>query len=360
MKIVIFCGGFGTRMWPASRKSFPKQFYPLVKGDSLFQLTVERFEKEFKPEDIFISTEARYISYVKKQAPRIPAKNIIAEPERRDNLAAIGLATAVLEKKFPGEVMLAAWSDHVIKRESEFLDAVKIAGDYAKQTGLIVSVDHEPAYPSTHLGWVKMGTTIDEIKKHRIVKIEKHLEKPDLAHAKLWFKSKNYLLNMGYLAWRTDVMLENYKKFQPEMYKGLMKIAKAWGSYLEKTELYREYHKFKKDSIDYGIFEKLPPSARVTIPVDVGWSDAGTWRLYYEAFVNGSPNLVEGAAHVEFIEAERNLVMGPKGKMIGVVGLSDIAVIDTPDGLLVCPLDKSGKVKDLFKKLEENYPEFVE
>lgn len=351
-------------MWPVSRKSYPKQFYPLIRRRSFFQLTVERFKKSFKPEDIFVSTESKYVHFVRRQAPEIPSQNIIAEPERRDNLAAIGLVTAILEKKFPGEVMLAAWSDHLIGKEKTFLKAVKIAGDYARETGLLVSVDQEPTYPSVHNGWLKLGETIDQIKGMRIVRVEKQLEKPDKRNAKIMFRSGGYLLNMGYLAWRTDIMLSYYKEYQPEMYKGLIKIADTWGKAIGKTELYREYHKFKKDSIDYGIFEKLPKDKRVTIPGSFEWEDAGTWQLFYDAFLNGNGknghNVIEGGADTEFVESERNLVIGPDNKVITVIGLSDIAVIDTTDGLLVCSLGMTGKVKELFAKLEKENSKYVD
>src|SRR4030042_3571004 len=157
MKVVIFCGGFGTRMWPISRKSLPKQFYPIIKGKSFFEITFSRFRKVFEPEDIYVSTEARYVKFIRKQAPSIPLKNIIAEPERKDNLAAIGLATAVIHKHSPNEVMLISSRAHLINQEDEFLRAFKTAGEYAGETGLIVSVDEEPKYPNVHLGYVKLG-----------------------------------------------------------------------------------------------------------------------------------------------------------------------------------------------------------
>src|SRR3972149_7523887 len=156
MKVVIFCGGFGTRMWPVSRKSYPKQFYPLISRRSFFQITYKRFRKAFKPSDIFISTEARYVHFVRRQAPEIPKENIIAEPERKDNLAAVGLVTAIINERFPGEVVMAAWSDHLITDEKKFLEAVKVAGDYAKETGMIVSINEKPKYPATQLEWVRI------------------------------------------------------------------------------------------------------------------------------------------------------------------------------------------------------------
>jgi len=361
MKVVIFCGGFGTRMWPISRKSLPKQFYPLVGGKSFFEITFSRFRKVFEPEDIYVSTEARYVKFIRKQAPSIPIRNIIAEPERKDNLAAIGLATAIIHKHSPNEVMLISWSDHLINQEDEFLKAFKTAGEYAGETGLIVSVDEEPKYPNVHLGYVKLGETVDEYKGLRIVRITKHIEKPDLETAKGFLRSGGYLQNTGYRAWRTDVMLGYFEKYAAEMYKGLMAITDHLTDKNYETFLYREYHQFQKDSIETGIFEKLPNNVRATIPVSVGWEDSGTWELLYRALrVNENENVLEGGAELQHIESSGNLIIGPKGKLIGVIGLSGVVVIDTPDGLLVCNMGTTDKVKELFKTLEKTKPELVE
>jgi mannose-1-phosphate guanylyltransferase len=361
MKVVIFCGGYGTRMWPASRKSFPKQFYPLIKGKSFFQLTISRFRKIFEPQDIFVSTESKYVTFVKKQASYLPSENIIAEPERRDNLAAIGLVTSIIHKRFPNEVMLISWSDHLIREEDEFLRAFKTAGEYAGESGKIVSVNEKPKYPSVHHGWVKLGKTITEYKGQKIVRIIKHFEKPDLKTAKKFFLDGNYLINTGYRAWRTDVMLGYFKKFAPEIYQGLMKIAGRLGEKDFSEFLAREYHKFPKDSIETGIFEKLPEDAQANIPVQVGWEDSGTWELLYRALrVNEDENVLEGGPILEHLDSSGNLIIGQKGKMIGIIGLKNMVIIDTKDGLLVCDMGKTDKVKELFKILEKSNPKYVE
>ncbi len=361
MRVVIFCGGFGTRMWPASRKSFPKQFYPLIKGKSFFELTYERFRKAFKPSEIFVSTEERYVKFIKDLAPDLPSENIISEPERKDNLAAVGLVCAILEKRFPGEVMIVSWSDHLIGREAEFLKAISAAADYAQVSGLIVSVDEKPKYPSVYNGWVKMGEEIEEYKGHRIVKITKHIEKPEEAMAKKMFIAGGYLLNTGYRAWRTDVMLSYYKQFVPEMYEGLMKITDGSAKSYNETILYREYHKFVKDSVEKVIFENLDGDKRVTIPVEVDWRDAGTWELFYKAMkTKESETVVEGEVYLETLESDRNLIIGPKGKTIALIGVSDLVIIDTHDALLISRMDKTSEVKEIFAKLEEKKPEVVE
>jgi len=361
MKVVIFCGGFGTRMWPASRKSYPKQFFPLMGGKSFFQTTYQRFRKIFKPEDIFVSTEGKYVSYVVKQSPDLPKANIIAEPERKDNLAAVGLVTAILEKRYPGEVMLVSWSDHFIGDEPLFLKAMMMAGKYAEETKLIVSVNERPRTPTTQNEWVKMGEVVGNIDSFKVVKILETVKRPELEVAKKMLDSNNYLINTGYRAWRTDIMLSYFKKYQPEMYSGLEKIMEADGSNSQDEVINREYHKFVKDSVEFGIFVKLPDDRSVTIPVRFGWEDAGTWELFYRAVrINQNQNVVEGEAYTQFIDSSSNLVIGPKGKAIGVIGLSNVVIIDTPDGLLVSDMLQSGKTKELFGILEKEKPEYVD
>jgi mannose-1-phosphate guanylyltransferase len=355
MKIVIFCGGYGTRFWPVSRKTTPKQFVPFLKGKSFFQVTYARFRKRFQPEEIFIATEENYTSLVRSQAPDIPINNIIPEPERKDLLGACGLATAVVNKYFPRETLLISWAKHLITNETVFLNAVVAASDYADKTGLIVSVDVKPNYPSVHNGWVKLGKKLDEINGFDILEIEKHIEKPDAAKALKLFEEKNWLINTGYRVWKTDTMLEHYKKLQPEMYRGLEKIVDSWGTKEQNKVLKREYHKFAKDSVEYGIFEKLPRNVRATIAVDMGWDDVGiSWELFYKSLkTKKKENVIAGNARTKIINAKNNLIVGPEGKMIAVIGLSDIVVVDTPDGLLVCNIKDTQKVKDLYEFLEK-------
>lgn len=361
MKIVIFCGGHGTRLWPVSRKSFPKPFIPLINGKSFFQITYQRYRKVYNPKDIFISTEDIYLPFVKKQEPEIPENNIILEPERKDILGACGLATAIVNKYFPGETVLISWAKHLIARESVFLRAIEAAGKYAEKAGLIVSVDSKPSYPSVHNGWVKLGKTLDTVDGFKIVEIERHIEKPNETIAERLFKEGGWLINTGYRVWKTDVMLNYYQKLQPAMYEGLEKIVQAWGTSRQKEVLTREYHQFKKESIEYGIFEKLPGNVRATIAADMGWEDIGiSWELFYRSLITPKQKtIIEGGAEAELFGAKNNLVFGPKGKMVVVIGLSNIAIVDTKDGLLVCDLSETERVKEVYKKLEQYHPEYT-
>lgn len=361
MKIVIFCGGRGTRLWPVSRVSKPKPFIPLVDGKSFFEITYNRYRKKYSANEIFVSTEDKFVRFVKKQAPEIPSNNIIAEPERKDLLAACGLATAIVNKYYPKETIHIAWAKNIMARESVFLDVLESAGKYAEKSGLIMSVDAKPPFASVHHGWVKLGKALGNINGYKVMQIEKHIEKPKEAKAQKIFKSGDWLINTGYRIWKADQMLAYYKKYQPAMHEGLEKIANTWGTKKQDGVLKGEYHKFKKESIEFGIFEKLPGNVRATIAADMGWEDIGiSWQLFYESLITPkNKTVIKGGVLAEFINSENNLVFGPQGKMIAVIGLNNIAVIDTKDGLVVCKMDQTQKIKVLWKKLEQYHKDYI-
>ena len=360
MKVIIFAGGYGTRMWPISRKSRPKQFCKIVRGRSFYERTIARFNDSFKYEDIFVSTEEPYVSYVKEQSPQIPKENIIIEPERRDLLGAVGLVSAVIEKRFPGEVMFFSWSDHFISDNQEFLKAVKAAGRYTKETGKPTSINEKPTFPSVHNGWLQIGREVAKQDGYPVYQILKHIEKPDLENAKKFLKSGDFLIHTGYGAWRSDLMLGYYQKYRPKEYAGLVKIMDAWGTDKQEKVIKDEYVKFEKTSVELALYEKLPQDLRVTIPVETGWEDAGTWQLFYDAVIEkGEKNVIEGKIETELFDSEGNLIIGEGEKLISVIGLKNLAIIDTKDVLLVCDINKTDQVKAMFKKIEEREPKYV-
>jgi mannose-1-phosphate guanylyltransferase len=361
MKVVIFAGGYGTRMWPASRKSHPKQFFPVVKGQSFFRVTVDRFKKKFDPKDIFVSTEEKYVHFIHEQAPEIPEENIIPETERRDLLGAVGLVSAVIEKRFPGEVMFFSWSDHFISDEEEFLKAVIAASEHTQKTGIPVSINERPTFPSIHNGWLEMGDVKGKSDNYDLYQIKRFIEKPDEKTAREFMDSGNYLIHTGYAAWRSDLMLGYFKEFRPNEYAGLTKITEAMGTDNYDQVLREEYSKFEKVSIEYGLYEKLPSDLRLTIAVASGWEDAGTWQLFYKAMLeSNSDSVYEGDIKVQNIDSSRNLVIGSGKKMIALIGVSDLVIVDTGNVLLVSSMNETNKVKDMFKKLEEEDQEFVD
>ncbi len=348
-------------MWPESTKSFPKQFRPIIRGKSFLRHTYERYAKVYKPEDILISTESRYKNYIENIIPELPIENIISEPERRDNLGAIGLVTAIIEKRYPGEVMFFSWSDHFIGNVDSFLSAINSACEYTKKNGTSVSLNEKPTFPSIHNGWIEYGEKVGEEGGFPVYKVIRQIEKPDEDTAKGFMAAGNYLIHTGYATWRSDLMISYFKQYAPAVYLGLEKIMSALGTKDEEATIKDQYSKFEKVSVDYGLYEKMPKDLRVTIATEMGWEDAGTWQLFYDAMKeDGKENVIEGEVKTKFIDSSGNLIIGEGEKMIAIVGLKNVAVIDTHGALLVSSLESTAKVKDLFKKLEEEDPEFVD
>ncbi|OIN89624.1 hypothetical protein COW80_04050 [Candidatus Beckwithbacteria bacterium CG22_combo_CG10-13_8_21_14_all_01_47_9] len=359
VKILIMCGGKGTRMWPISNLSHPKQFESLLGKTSMFRQTIDRVLKGFNPADIYIATSAKFGPFLKEQAAEIPETNFILEPAMRDNLGAVALSTAVIAKRHPEAVMIILWgADHLVQKEAEFLTAIKQAALLAGANKVIVHVDTPPTYPSIHNGWIKIG---QEIKVnglpagkagHKIYEFIQQVEKPDEATAKKFFSAKDYLIHVGYMATQPALLLQYYRQYAPGAYAVLEKIVPAIDTPEFPAVLEAEYPKFEKVSVDYGLFEKLPPKSQWELPVDMGWVDVGTWELLYHGLPKDKDgNVVFGK--VKLMETKNSLIICKDEGVIGVVGLSDMIVVDTEEGLLVCPLSQAPKVKQLYEALYE-------
>lgn len=346
LKVVVFCGGYGTRMWPMSRQNFPKQFQPLVGNKSFFQLAVERVKKGFSLKDIYFSIPKEQAHFVREQMPEIPKNHVIAEPERRDTLGAVAYATAYINHKFANHLMVAIWGgDHLVKNERRFIRLINLAAKVCFQEKILVKIDVRPEFPVTSLGWVKLGKPMGKIDGYTMYGFERFIEKPSLARAIKMFKSGGYVINTGYYVWRPKVVLELLKKHAPKCFEHIAKIMVALGTNKEASVLKREYRQIEKTSIDFGFFEKLPAGSFRVISAEMGWADVGTWDLLYEKLAVGQrQNIAKG--EVEFIDAKGNLVYLPSKKIAAVIGVKNLVVVDTADGLLVC---KRGRAKDVKK-----------
>ncbi|MBI3282452.1 mannose-1-phosphate guanylyltransferase [Candidatus Curtissbacteria bacterium] len=353
LKIALFCGGSGTRMWPMSRKNLPKQFQALVGDRSLFQQAVDRVKKGFPIKDIYVVTGRNQVGLVLEQEPELPLENIIIEPEMRDMLAAFGYAATVLDKKFKNPIVASLWTDHLVRNNDVFISALKHAYDYVSDTGKIVSIDVRPTYPNVHVGYIQIGKMIKKLNNMAIFEYVRQVEKPDLATAKKFIKGWEYLWHAGYKVWHTQKMLSFYQKFQPKAYNGLMKIHAAWGSDKQEQITRKVYPDFEKISVDYAIFEKIDPKEIVVLSADLGWSDVGAWNILKEELSdNQRDNVIKGEV-LDLGSTDSLLYEITSGKMAATIGLDDLIVVDTPDVLLVCKKDRVSDIKKIIEKLRE-------
>lgn len=348
MKItaVIMAGGRGERFWPKSRNSCPKQFLSLTSdGKTMIQKTVERISPLVDAEDIYIVTNASYKSFCREQLPGIPEENILAEPAPRNTAPCIALAAAVIGRKYDDAVMLVLPSDQLIRNHGLFISTLKKAVRAAENSGDLITIGITPSYPETGYGYICCGS-----EKGDVFQVEAFKEKPDIATAKEYLASENYLWNSGMFIWRLATINASLKGLMPEIYQGAQRMGAAFGSPDFDEVLEREFTAFPSESVDFGIMERSENIS--TIPGSFGWDDVGSW-LSVERIndADSSRNCISGDVITENVR--RTTICGGK-RLIAAVGIKDVIIVDTDDALLVCAKDSTQDVKQIIAKLREN------
>lgn len=338
---VILAGGSGTRFWPLSRKSNPKQFLKIIGGRSLLQETLRRVQSKFKPANIVFVTSAAYRRQVERQIAsfRIPKTNILLEPSGKNTAPAIGWAAAFIHAKNPNAVMAVLPSDHLITQKAAFLKTLDAAMALAKDHYL-VTMGIVPTRPETGYGYLET----EHVKKNGrlLYRVRRFTEKPNPPTAEKFLKTKRHFWNSGMFFWKTAVILNEFKIYLPAAWNILKKGGAP--AYIRGV-----WEKFSSISIDYAILEK---SAKVmTIPArNIGWSDLGSWESLCELLPGDKKrNILKGDTVA--VDCEDTLVWGDK-RVVAAVGLKNIVIVDTPDCLLVCQRGKSQKVKDIVLALK--------
>lgn len=342
MKIIIFAGGAGTRLWPVSRKNSPKQFEKLKDDKSTLLMAVERI-KNFSFDNIFISTNEKYVDLVKREVPELPVKNIFLEPARRDLAAAMGLTLLRLKSRGISGPVAVLWADHFMKNPDRFRRALMkgeqmVLSDSKK----IVFLGEKPRFANHNLGWIHLGEKI----KGDVYEFLGWKYRPGLSACHKMFSSGEWMWNPGYFVFDIDFMLSLYKRFMPRMYKSLSDMAG------DDKKVQSSYHKLESISFDNAILEKLEPGNAVVLKVDLSWSDPGTLYALKEAMVaHTDENFVKGNAFVfkckdcfVFNEEEKKIVTG--------AGLRGMIVVNTKDAVFVCHKDDVPKIKDMLKEME--------
>ena len=343
---VIMAGGRGERFWPKSRNSCPKQFLSLTSdGETMIQKTVRRLLPLVDMSDIYIVTNAAYGSLVAEQLPDIPKENILSEPTARNTAPCIAFAAAVINRKYDDAIMMVLPSDHLIGLEDIYINTLKKAAKVAAQNGNLVTIGITPEYPETGYGYINFGSE-DESGAY---KVERFVEKPDLATAEMYFTSGKYLWNSGMFVWKLSTILDNIKRLMPDIYEGAVKIGEAYGTDSFNEVLVREFTAFRSESVDFGIMEKAENI--YTIPGSFGWDDVGSW-LAVERInkTDSDKNYITG--DVISVASRHTTVCGGK-RLIAAVGLEDVIIVDTDDAVLVCSKNSTQDVKKVIAQLRE-------
>lgn len=345
--IVLMAGGSGTRLWPMSRETKPKQFHKFATGKSLLQETYERTAVLVKKENIYVSLGPTSLHEAQKQLPKILKSNFIVEPIAKNTAPSIALTVAHIFKRNPLAIITTVSSDHTIKNINHFQNAFKKAFNFVeKNHQYLVTVGIKPDSPHTGYGYIKLG---EKIATNDVYRALGFVEKPDLITAEKYLKSGKYLWNASYFTFRADQMISMFQKYAPEIYTGLKKILATIDTSNEKKMIKQAFEKFDKIPIDTAVAEKAEKIA--VIPVEMGWSDIGSWQSLYELLRAGKDDVVRRGHHIGI--DDKNCLFFAENKLLATVGLENIVVVDTPDVTLVCHKNKTQEVKKLIEKLKE-------
>ncbi|MDD2898807.1 MAG: mannose-1-phosphate guanylyltransferase [Desulfuromonadaceae bacterium] len=353
MYVVILAGGSGTRFWPLSRVARPKQLISITGDRSMLQRTVERV-LPLQPKRILIITNHLQADETGRQMRQYDsvAIDVIAEPVGRNTAPAIGLAAALIASQDPSGVMVVLPADHFIKNEQSLRDTLVFAGESASK-GFLVTLGIMPSRPETGYGYIEAGMDqLTEADSRGPFPVARFVEKPPLAEAVRYLDAGNFFWNSGMFIWRADTVLDEMKTFLPVLYGKLLPLLSAGGA-SDTAALHAQigalYEDIEGISIDYGIMEK---SSKVQmVPVEMGWSDVGSWSALPEVVepdINGTV-CINAAGHMN-VDSSDCLIYAD-GRMVATVGVHNIVIVSTPDAILVCDRERCQDVKKVVEQL---------
>ena len=352
---VIMAGGSGTRFWPLSRRKRPKQLLTLFGQGTLLEQTVKRIQGLIPPERTYILTNELLRDEVQRTLPGIPPDQVVAEPVARNTAPTIGLAAHEILRRNPNGVMVVLPSDHVIRKPGVFRRCLRAACQFGAAEGRSVILGLKPTEPHTGYGYVRLGAKQDSLNGQEIFKAIRFIEKPPLGRARRYVASGQYLWNGGIFIWRASTVLRNFEIYQPEMARGLAKIAGAGGIHSQKA-LRRLYPRLKKISVDRALMEKIPNV--YTVAADIGWSDVGSWSVAYDL----NPKDGHGNArprHTLCRHSQGNMIVSPR-KFVVTVGVQGLVIVETDDALLVCAREHAQEVGEAVQELaSRGHPELL-
>lgn len=355
MYALIIVGGGGTRLWPVSRSSSPKQFLKLFNNQTLTQITSYRFSKIIDWQKIFaVTTSQEYKQEIIREVPEFVPENIVVEPMKRNTAAAHALGAVHIFKRDPEAVILNEAADHLVDPQREYFKNSFAAASSVFNKNLLLSICIKPTYPNIGYGYVKMGEKMTEIEGKFIFKLDKFTEKPELKVAEEYITSGKYFWNANQYVWSAKSFLDALAKYAPVISDGMKRISEYIGVENEKDILKSEYEKLPDISVDYAVSEKADNF--VMLVADYSWTDIGDWKEVWEnSPKDASGNVIingEGGGNVINIDTS-DAIVHTNGRTIAIIDVDNIAVIDTKDVLLICAKSRAQSVKKIVEKLKE-------
>ena len=351
---VIMGGGIGSRFWPFSRKTLPKQFLDFFgTGRSLLQQTFDRFKQVIPTENILVVTNDLYADLVKEQLPELNSEQILLEPTRRNTAPCIAWAAYHIRALNPNANIVVAPSDHLILKESEFLSAIEKGLAFVAKSDKLLTLGIKPNRPETGYGYIQVAEHIDS----SFYKVKTFTEKPELELAKVFVESGEFYWNAGLFMWNVNSIIKAGELLLPELATKLAAGKDVYGTPEEKKFIDENFPACPNVSIDFGIMEKAD-NVYVSLG-DFGWSDLGTWGSLYDLSQKDESENVTLKCRSLLYNSKNNIVVLPQNKLAVIDGLEGYLIAESDNVLLICKKDEEHSIRkyvnDAQIKLGEDY-----
>ena len=350
---IIMAGGIGSRFWPISRTSHPKQFIDILgTGKTLIQNTYERFLKICPKENIYIVTNDIYTDLVKLQLPDMADQQILTEPVMRNTAPCIAYGCFKIESLNPDAAIVVAPSDHLILDEAAFISTIEKSLKAASDHNCLITLGIKPSRPDTGYGYIQY--TDNSLHNNDFYKVKTFTEKPTLEIAKTFLQSGDFLWNAGIFVWSAKAIVNAFSSYLPDMHEIFAEARPVYNTDEEKAHIHKAYLQCTNISIDYGIMEKADNV--YVLPSEFGWSDLGTWASIYElAEKDYVGNAVIPADKVIMYDSSNCMVNVPADKLVILQGLHDYIVVESNNTLLICPRDQEQNVKKVVADVKQQF-----
>lgn len=337
---VIMGGGIGSRFWPFSRKTLPKQFLDFFgTGRSLLQQTFDRFKKVIPVENILVVTNDLYADLIKEQLPELKPEQILLEPTRRNTAPCIAWAAYHIRALNPNANIVVAPSDHLILKEGEFLTAIEKGLEFVSQSDKLLTLGIKPNRPETGYGYIQIAENIG----NNFYKVKTFTEKPELELAKVFVESGEFYWNSGLFMWNVNAIIKAGEALLPELAAKLKPGKDVYGTPQEKQFINENFPACPNVSIDFGIMEKAD-NVYVSLG-DFGWSDLGTWSSLYDLSPKDEAGNVTLKCQSLIYNSKNNIVALPDNKLAVIDGLEGYLIAESNNVLLICKKDEEHSIR---------------
>jgi mannose-1-phosphate guanylyltransferase len=347
---ILMAGGVGSRFWPLSTTSFPKQFQDMLgTGESLIQKTFSRLNQLIPTENIFILTNARYNDLVLEQLPQVAQRQVVLEPAMRNTAPCILYASLKIQKENPDALMIVAPSDHWIEDEQAFTNNVQAAFDCCSANDVLMTLGIQPTFPNTGYGYIEY----DKSETSQVKPVTQFREKPNYDTAKSFIRQGNFLWNAGIFMWSIKSVVSAFKAFQPVLFALFEKGIPVYNTSDEAAFIQTNYAKSANISVDYALMEHAKNVAVIAATFD--WNDLGTWGSLYDKLPKDTrQNAVVNASTITN-DASGNMIRAAKDKLVVVDGLNDYIIVDKETVLMIYPKTKEQDIKQLVQQVKDNF-----